>query len=148
MIFLQAGGVLILAEILAFIAMGSLIGFFPAVSLCLLSAVTGFLIVQHQGLEALRQMQAALDKGLVPMDEMFDGICILAAGTLLIMPGFVSDLIGFALLIPAVRKKLRIVIARRFGKQDGSFNPDTGVIEGDFIRVREEIDLLRPPPQA
>lgn len=148
MIFLQAGAALFFLEIATFIGMCTIIGFFPAMGLCIISAVAGFIIVQHQGLGTLRQVQSSLDKGLMPMDELFDGICIFAAGMLLIAPGFLSDIIGFGLLIPVLRRKLRVLIAKRYGKQDGSFNPDTGVIDGEFVRVREDVTFLKSPPQS
>ncbi len=145
MIFFYAAPVLVFLEIAAFIAVGSHLGVFTTLLLCFLSAVLGTAIVQHQGLGVLARVRQSLDRGLLPMDDMFDGLCLMIAGVLLILPGFVSDLVGFALLVPAVRQQVRRVLATKYGRQEGSLNPDTGVIEGDFIRVREDPDRLTRP---
>lgn len=144
MIFFYAAIALIFLEIAVFGAVANEIGFFTALFLCFAAGAVGVVLVQKQGFDLLTRLRAALDQGLMPMNEMFDAGCLMAAGILMIFPGFVSDAFGLALLIPSLRQHLKITLARRYGKQGSSgFNPDTGVIEGDFIRVRDDTAL--PP---
>ena len=78
--------------------------------------------------------------GQLPVSEMFHGFCIVIAGALLITPGFVTDTIGFLLLIPPVRDLLRTYLSKHF---DGVVETQTyrrrddGVIEGEYRRVDE-----------
>lgn len=145
MIFFYAGIALIVLEIAVFGAVADAIGFFSALFLCFAAGAVGVILVQREGLGLLTRLRASLDQGLMPMNEMFDAACLMAAGILMIFPGFTSDMLGLALLIPQIRNHLRVFFARRYGKEDGNFNPDTGVIEGDFIRVREDVI---PPPEG
>jgi len=145
MIFLQAGTVLMFLEIAVFIVVGSHIGVLKTILLCALAAILGGAMVQSQGFSTLTKLQKSLDQGLMPVNEMFDGICLLMAGFLFILPGFVSDVIGFALLIPQVRHYLRDFLVRRYGMKGGDYDPDTGVIEGEFVRIRDDEDLIPPP---
>lgn len=92
-----------LVEIWVFIQVGSVIGAWPTVALCVLTAVLGAALVRFQGLGALAKAKAALERDELPVEAIFEGLCLLAAGALLLTPGFVTDTIGFALLIPALR---------------------------------------------
>lgn len=100
-----------LAELYVFGAVGGRIGLFNALSLALLTAIIGGAIVRHQGLQTLKDVQTAMNQGKIPMGELFDGICLIAAGATLITPGFITDTIGFLLLVPAIRRGLRHIIA-------------------------------------
>lgn len=144
MIFFYGGIALILLEIVVFGAVADEIGFFTALFLCFAAGAVGVVLVQRQGLDLLMRLRKSLDQGLMPMNEMFDAGCLMAAGILMLFPGFLSDVLGLALLLPFVRQQMRVVLARKYGKEEGGgFNPDTGVIEGDFIRVRDDAAL--PP---
>lgn len=145
MIFFYGAPLLIFLEIAAFIVIGSKIGILSTMGLLILSAILGSIIVQHQGLGILARVRQSLDRGLLPVDDLFDGLCLLIAGSLLILPGFVSDLVGFALLIPAVRQAIRGVLMNRYDVKEGAVTPDNGVIEGEFVRIREEPGRIVPP---
>lgn len=97
-------------EIMIFMAVGDEIGFFNTLALAFFTAITGGLIVQKQGHDTLLAIQRALSGGALPLREFFDGICLVAAGAMLITPGFLTDILGFSLLIPAVRRGLRHVL--------------------------------------
>jgi len=143
MIFFYAGIALIVLEIAVFGAVAGEIGFFAALLSCFAAGAVGVILVQQQGLGLLVRLRDAANRGLMPMNEMFDAACLMAAGILMIFPGFVSDAVGLVLLIPMLRQHLRSTLARRYGKEGAGVNPDTGVIEGDFIRVRDD-DALHP----
>lgn len=134
---------LIFLEIAVFVAVAGTIGFFTALALCFLAGIAGAYLVQQQGLGMLANLRGSFDRGEVPMDDAFDAACIMAAGLFMIIPGFVSDMVGFALLIPPVRKHLRVFLAQRYGNENGSFTPDNGVIDADFVVVRD--DPFLPP---
>lgn len=99
-----------LLELMVFGAVGEEVGLFNALLLALLTAVIGGAVVRHQGMQTLRAVQDAMGQGKMPLGELFDGICLVAAGATLITPGFITDTVGFLLLIPAVREALRHVI--------------------------------------
>lgn len=96
-----------LAEILVFMAVSDHIGLGTALLMALFTAILGGTIVKYQGLQTMMAAQETLRRGGLPTKELFDGLCLVAAGATLITPGFITDAIGFLLLIPAVRNKIR-----------------------------------------
>jgi UPF0716 protein FxsA len=92
-----------LIEIALFIEVGGLIGLWPTVATVMLTAVIGTVLLRQQGMATLQRAQAEMAAQRMPVRELFDGACLLAAGILLLTPGFLTDAIGFALLIPALR---------------------------------------------
>jgi UPF0716 protein FxsA len=104
-----------LAEIAAFIEIGGLIGLWPTLITVVATAVIGSILLRHQGLRTLKEIQRQLNQGKVPVDEMLGGLCLFAAGLLLLTPGFITDAVGFALLIPPVR----LLVARRIRARMG-----------------------------
>ncbi len=91
-------------EIGVFIELGGRIGAWPTIGLILLTAVIGTWLIRLQGLSALARAQAALERQELPVGEIFEGLCLLLAGALLLTPGFVTDAAGFVLLAPPVRR--------------------------------------------
>jgi UPF0716 protein FxsA len=137
--------VLILVEILVFVAVIGEIGFFSTLGLWLLSAMIGGWLVNKQGLAALTRAQASFEKGVLPMEEIFNSLCLFAAGALLILPGFVSDLFAFAILVPGIRSMLRIKGAPKFGLKEENLRPrDDRVIDGVYERVPERTEQISP----
>jgi len=130
-----------LIELYVLIRVGSGIGALPTILLSILTAVIGIWLVRHQGFGVLRRVRDLLDRGEVPAIEMMDGALILAAGLCLILPGFLTDSLGFLLLIPPLR---RVLIARYIGIRPLTMPPPAGevirtqtrvrVIEGEFRR--------------
>jgi len=90
-------------EIALFIQVGDLIGLWPTLAIVVLTAVAGTALMRAQGFAVLRRAQAALERGELPMAEVFDGACVLIGGLLLLTPGFFTDLLGLTLLIPVLR---------------------------------------------
>jgi UPF0716 protein FxsA len=91
-------------EIAVFIQAGELIGLWPTIAIVILTAILGTSLMRSQGLKTLARAQQELDQGKMPIGPMFDGVCILVAGVLLLTPGFVTDTMGFLLLIPPLRR--------------------------------------------
>lgn len=129
-----------LMEIMVFMAVGEQIGLFTTLLLALVTAILGGTIVRHQGLQTLLAIKLAFDHGKIPLNEIFDGICLVAAGAMLITPGFITDSLGFALLIPPLRSALREAIRRHTdwhvehntGDMRRRHAQDPSIIEGEF----------------
>ena len=114
------GGLLLLVfivvpilEIVVFIRAGEWIGLWPTVAGVVLTAVIGAALVRHQGFSTLARAQRSLGAGRFPVNEVFDGLCLVLAGALLITPGFLTDSVGFLLLVPTVRTFLRRTVGSR-----------------------------------
>ncbi len=100
-------------EIVGFIQVGDWIGAGPTIGLLLLSAMLGVFLVRHRGLASLTRAQTAAAQGQAPIGAVLDGFCEVAAGILLIIPGFLSDLFGLILLIRPLRRVVgRWLLAR------------------------------------
>lgn len=95
-----------LIELYLLIQVGSVIGAVPTIALTLLTAILGGWLVRMQGLSVLLRVRAMLDRGEMPALELIDGAVLLVAGFALLLPGFITDAIGFLLLIPPLRHAL------------------------------------------
>ena len=77
------------------------------------TGAAGALLARSQGLLALRRLQHAVSGATFPGDEIFDGVLILMGGLLLLTPGFLTDFIGFAALLPGTRGVLKEIVRRQ-----------------------------------
>ncbi|MEW5424546.1 FxsA family protein [Amorphus sp. 3PC139-8] len=100
-------------EIAVFVIVGGAIGVLPTIALVFLTAVIGSALLKHQGLSILNRIRAEMDAGRVPGAELGHGAMILAAGVLLLTPGFVTDTIGFLLFVPPIRETIWRTISAR-----------------------------------
>lgn len=91
-------------EIAIFIQAGEIIGLWPTLAAVVLTAIVGTALLRAQGLAALDRARRSIHRGELPIDEVFAGICILLGGALLLTPGFMTDAVGFLLLIPGFRR--------------------------------------------
>jgi UPF0716 protein FxsA len=108
-----------IAEIYVLIRVGGLIGAIPTISLVVFTAVFGAMLMRSQGFATLRRVQASLTRGEVPTVELLEGLVVLVGGALLLMPGFITDALGFLALIPPVRR----VAVRWFLARNGAIMP-------------------------
>jgi len=102
-----------LTEIWVLLEVGSVIGALPTVALVVLTAVVGAGLIRAQGLATLARARDTADRGEVPAMELLEGLCLLVAGAFLLTPGFVTDTLGFALLVPALRRGLFVALLER-----------------------------------
>ncbi|PXW88142.1 UPF0716 protein FxsA [Streptohalobacillus salinus] len=86
---------------------GQLIGGWSVVGLIILTGLIGATLAKQQGTETLQRANLSMQQGQIPSEAIFDGICILIGGIVLLTPGFITDLIGFLLLIPFTRRPLK-----------------------------------------
>ncbi len=101
-----------LLEVAVFIQVGGAIGVWPTIAATIATALAGSLLLRAQGLATLMRARAQMDQGQLPAREMFEGVCLVLAGALLLVPGFVTDVIGLLLFVPPLRELLRLMIAR------------------------------------
>lgn len=139
-------------EIAIFIEVGGAIGLWNTLAVVVLTAVVGTWMLRAQGMRTLRSAQDSLARQVFPVSEVFDGLCLLVGGALLLTPGFLTDGLGFLLFLPPVRAAIRGVILRFLSAsgtnwtggevpgsgESGGRSPDNGegrTIEGEFREV-------------
>ncbi|MDA3129823.1 FxsA family protein [Aliibacillus thermotolerans] len=93
-----------LLEVVFFIVSGNTIGIWPTILLIVLTGVVGIWLAKKEGTQVLMTARLKIQNGEVPQGIVLDGICILGGGILLIIPGFITDVLGFLLLLPSSRK--------------------------------------------
>src|SRR5215210_674515 len=101
-----------LAELWAILTVGRAIGVGPTILVLLADSVVGAVLLRAQGRGALRRFTTALEAGRLPSREIADGLLIMLGGAFLLTPGFLTDLIGLALLVPPTRALMRRVLER------------------------------------
>ena len=101
------------AELYLFMKIGSRLGLGPTLAIIIVTAVLGASLTKSQGRRAIEKFQAATTAGRMPAKEAIDGLMILLAGAVLITPGFLTDTVGFLLLVPS----FRAIVAGYAGKR-------------------------------
>jgi UPF0716 protein FxsA len=127
-------------EIVVFIEAGGYLGLWPTVGAVILTAIVGSALLRHQGLSTLARAQENLAAGRLPMTEVFDGLCILVGGALLLTPGFITDGFGFLLLVPPFRAGF-LRVAGRYLANKAEVNVWT-----DMPPPAPDDDHVPPPP--
>jgi UPF0716 family protein affecting phage T7 exclusion len=122
-----------LAEIATFIQVGQWFGLGPTLALVLLAGLAGILLIRHQSLATLGAVRAALARNQVPTAELADAACVLIAGFLLILPGFISDIVALLLLV----RPLRRAIFRRIGWRTADTRRGATIIAGEYHEIVE-----------
>ena len=122
-------------EIFVMIKIGQNIGAFNTVILIFLTAITGIYYARIEGLNTLRSGVYNLYKNKVPIFELISGASIAVAAILLIIPGFITDTVGFLLLIPFTRK----LIIKTFFNQDSNVTlKNDDFIEGEILKDKNK----------
>jgi UPF0716 protein FxsA len=123
-------------EVYLLFRVGGLIGFLPTLGLLLVAAAAGLSLMQRQGASILIRLQQAMARGELPAREVVNSGMAALAGVLLIIPGFVSDLLALACLMPASRRRLTDYILGKSlivpPSMSGANGPAT--LEGEFRR--------------
>ena len=139
-----------IVELYVIIQVGEWIGVLPTLALLLADALLGSLLLRHQGRGAWRRFNAAIGEGRFPAREVADGLMIAIGGTLLLTPGFVTDIFGLIFLIPPtraiVRRLSRAYFARRFvvvglGGTPPTDDPPSSRRDYDYEATAEEVDV-------
>lgn len=119
-----------IVEIAIMIEAGRTFGLWPTVGAIIFTAVLGAALVRHQGFSTLMRARQSLNDGQLPIQEVFEGFCIFVAGAMLLTPGFVTDSIGFLLLVPAFRRALQTLGARH-------------LVAGGQVKVWRDVEASR-----
>lgn len=132
-----------LIEIGLFIQVGGWLGLWPTLAIVVLTAIAGTALVKSQGAQALAQLKGSFNDLRDPTEPLAHGAMILFSGALLLTPGFFTDFIGFALLIPAVRRAVLREVKKRVNVQtvraDRGWQPqDETIIEGTYTDDQNE----------
>jgi len=124
-------------EIYLLLQVGGIVGVFPTILLVVTTAIVGAGLLRQQGMATWIRLQENLARGELPAYEMVEGPILLVGGALLLTPGFFTDVIGFACLIPSMRRKIaQYIIEKQLVGAAGSRRPpqskEPDVIEGEF----------------
>ena len=117
-----------LIEIYLMIKVGGVVGAFNTIFLIFFTAITGVYFARLAGLNAIRSGFNQLMKNEMPIYEIISGAALAFAALLLIIPGFLTDLVGFLLIIPVTRKFFIRPISSKFNRK----KKDENIIEGSF----------------
>lgn len=97
-------------EIAVVLLSGKLIGAFPTLLLIIATGMLGIYLAKTKGLNAFRELKMAIERGKAPGDAIIDGVLTFFGSIILILPGFISDIIGILLVIPATRNLFKPAI--------------------------------------
>lgn len=161
-IFLILFGIPI-AEIALFIQVGDLIGLWATLATILLTALIGTVLVRAQGMAVLSRIRQETEQGRLPVGDLLSGACLVVAGLLLVTPGFLTDFLGFALLIPGLRLLLGAALVKALVRKGGTVHfrsagfqsgmgggdpyrkRDDGAIDGEYTVIDPEEEAGAPP---
>ena len=127
-------------EIALMIKIGKAVSILNTISLIFLTAIIGIYYARVEGLNTIRSGMVNLYQNKLPFYELISGASIAIAAVLLIFPGFISDTIGFLLLIPFTR---RLIINTWFkSKYKNNYKQDEEIIEAEIIEEKKDKDEL------
>lgn len=142
-----------LAEIATFIMVGNRVGLWPTLAAVVGTAVVGTALLRRQGFAVLQRVADSLQRNRLPVTEVFHGACLLLAGALLLTPGFLTDVVGLAMFVPAVRgylgralfawliKSGRGRVWVRAGPRHRDRTPDhADAIDAEFVELDDDDD--------
>lgn len=136
-------------ELFVFVKVSAAIGFFPALLLIIAGSALGVLVIRVAGFATALRARESLQRGELPAQDMFQGLMLAMAGGMLLIPGFISDVLGLICLLPVTRRLLARKLGQRAEAQamrqrafrDDPLNPQPGppaqrpnVIEGEYER--------------
>ncbi len=123
-------------EIYLLIEVGGHVGALNTVALIFLTAVIGLYFARHQGMQTLKSGMINIYQNKMPIYEIMSGASIALAAFLLIVPGFLTDFIGFLLLVPFTRKFIFNLVLRKKTKNDN--NSQNKTIDGEIIENNKD----------
>ena len=124
-------------ELYLLIMLGARIGPMPTIGLIVLTGILGATLARQQGLSTLAKIQNELRQGRAPTQELAEGAMILVGGLVLLTPGILTDIFGFAMMVPGIRKSLAKQFKIRFPQGFASTN--TGFQSGQKSRDDDDV---------
>lgn len=129
-------------ELWVLILVGQKIGALWTIALVLFTTALGLILLRRQGISTLKRAQQKMHGGETPAREMAEGMFLALGGTLLVIPGFITDAVGFICLLPGIRQLLLGRVLQRFATgHNGAAAPGKArhdIIEGDFSRESDD----------
>lgn len=101
-------------ELVVLIKVGAVIGAFNTLFIIIATGVMGAYLARYQGFLIINKIQHNLNQGHMPSDELLEGLMILVGGIVLLTPGFITDVLGFLMLIPFTRILIKSLVEKRF----------------------------------
>ena len=105
-----------ITELVLLIKVGRHIGLLNAVLIVIVTGILGASLARWQGLTVIREVQSQLSLGIMPKEEILDGITILAGGLLLLTPGLITDFVGLIAIIPITRKWIKYLVKKKLAR--------------------------------
>lgn len=125
-----------LIEIYLMIEIGGVIGALNTIFIIFFTAITGIYFAKLEGLNTIRSALNQIKRDEIPVNEIISGATLAFAALLLIIPGFLTDIIGFLLIIPFTRKKLIKIISPKFDTKETKKK----IIEGESEEINPNND--------
>ena len=116
-------------EIYLLIEIGSVFGVFTSIALVVFTGFLGAYLARIQGLQTLFRIQESLREGRMPSAELLDALLIGIAGLVLLTPGFLTDTVGFVLLIPSTRNAIKYWLQSKIKTRQMPERPEDTIIE-------------------
>ena len=135
-----------LIEIALFIQVGGIIGLGWTLAIVVITAFVGASLVRRQGAGVLLRLQRSFEELRDPTEPLAEGAMILFSGALLLTPGFFTDAVGFALLLPGVRAAIFTKVRSRVSMQSHmdprsvQFTQQNSIVEGEYSVAEEKTD--------
>ena len=124
-----------IVEIYLFIEIGAKIGTINTILLIFITAITGIIYARYEGLNTLRSAYSQMIKQETPAYEIISGAAIAFAALLLIIPGFVTDIIGFLIILPITRKLIFGKVSTKIKKRESN---KQNFIDGEFEDIEDD----------
>ena len=145
-----------ITEVALFFEISAHWGVWLTVGTVFATAIAGFILIRHQGVSVLNEVRSEMTAGRFPARQVFDGLCLLISGGLLLLPGFLTDAVGFLLILPIVRRFVIFGLANRIQLRNPSINdahtyPGGKTIDTEFADITDhrsplpESDSRLPP---
>ncbi|WP_423859672.1 FxsA family protein [Arachnia propionica] len=131
------------AEVVFLVMVTNALGWWT-VALLIFSTLLGCWLLQREGRRTWGALLESLGRGSLPPGRTADAVLVMVGGLLLIMPGFISDIVGLLLLIPQSRHLVRSTLGKLFGRAIGNPSEQPVVIEGEVVQESPPTDTLIP----
>ncbi|HVP11717.1 MAG TPA: FxsA family protein [Phycisphaerae bacterium] len=134
-------------DLMLLIQIGQVLGLWATLALVMLTGMLGTALARRQGLQTLAHINTELAAGRAPTAALADGAVILLAAVLLITPGFLTDVLGLAMLVPPLRRLFRDLLARWFQRRVNvsGFASPTDWVPGDGLNGGSDTDAFSGP---
>ena len=128
-----------MVELYLLIMLGSRIGAMPTIGLIVFTGLLGASLARQQGLSVLSRIQKEMASGKPPTQELVEGALVVVGGIVLLTPGIITDIFGFSLLLPSIRKALCRTLTKSFTKKVGRSTGFSHFSNG-FNNARKDAD--------